>query len=66
MELQRENMRAVKAAEEENKQKEKENDDKVLLEAKTEEEREMKDEISKIKNHKTAEQTAPWCTNMEE
>jgi hypothetical protein len=59
-------MRAENAVEEENKQKEKENADKVLLEAKTEEEREEKDEINKIRNHKTAEQTAPWCTNMEE
>jgi hypothetical protein len=66
LELQKANKRAEQAAEEANKQQEKDKADKLQQEMKAEEEREEKDEINKIRNHKTAEQTAPWCTNMAE
>eukprot|EP00972_Heterocapsa_arctica_P104840 15449188-Heterocapsa_arctica.AAC.1 len=56
--------RADQEVEDAKKQEEKEKMDKYLQEQKAEDEQEEKEVVNSIRNHKTSEKTAPWCTDM--
>eukprot|EP00972_Heterocapsa_arctica_P023173 3412773-Heterocapsa_arctica.AAC.1 len=66
LEMERTKKREEQAAEDAIKEEEKEKAERLLQEQRAAEEQEEKEELYNIRNHKSAEQTAPWCTGMSE